>query len=94
MEKQLEQRRRFFHSGQPYLLEVRRRPENRLVLSGVIRNRSGARCAEFQNAYTPGDACGLPARIQYRPRPFLRLTFEEQPEGGEPPIPWLFEESA
>jgi hypothetical protein len=93
VETQLEQRRRFSHSGKLYSLETHRRPENPLVVSGVIRDRVGAKCADFQTTYAAGDASGIPTRIQYRPRSFLRLTFECQPEAVQPSIPWVFEES-
>jgi hypothetical protein len=93
LEKQLELRRRFFHSGKPYILELHRRPESPLTLSGIIRDTLGIRCSEFQTTYAPEDGSGLPARIQYRARSFLRLTFEWQPDAAQPPIPWVFEES-
>jgi hypothetical protein len=67
--------------------------EHPLVVSCVIRDQHGARCSEFQNTYAAGDGSGLPTRIQYRPRSFLRLTFESQPEAVQPPVPWVFEEA-
>jgi hypothetical protein len=91
--EQAEHRREFCHGGKTYTLETHRRPEEPLVVSCVIRDQHGARCSEFQNTYAAGDGSGLPTRIQYRPRSFLRLTFESQPEAVQPPVPWVFEEA-
>ncbi len=91
--KEPERLQTFSHNGKNYTLETRRHPDNPLLVSGLIRDHLGARCSEFQTTYAPGDGSGLPTRIQYRPRSFLRLTFEHQPEAVQPPIPWVFEES-
>jgi hypothetical protein len=84
----------FVHAGKVYLLETERRPDRPPILSGVIRDEAGARRSEFQATYESGDPSGLPVRIQYRPRSFLRLTFEAEPHSIHPAIPSVFEESA
>lgn len=82
--------RQFVHAGRQYQLTTHRRPEHPLDLEGVIRDLAGARLAEFRATYAAGDQSGLPARIEYRPRPFLRLTFEVEPEATQPVIPPVF----
>jgi len=85
----------FTHAGRGYWLETRRVPQRFLELAGTIHDQAGNRCAEFRTDYADGDPSGLPKRIEYRPRPFLRLTFEVEPESNQPPIPSVFpQESA
>lgn len=84
--------REFIHAGKQYQLTTRRRPERPLELDGVIRDLAGARHAEFRTAYAAGDESGLPTRIEYRPRSFLRLTFDVEPEATQPVIPPVFPE--
>jgi hypothetical protein len=84
--------RQFVHAGKLYQLTTRRRAERPLELDGVIRDLAGARHAQFRTAYAAGDASGLPVRIEYRPRSFLRLTFEVEPEATQPAIPLVFPE--
>jgi len=98
-------RREFLHAGRSYWLETRRPPQRPLELEGAIQDlsghdlsahdlsghdRSGARRAEFRTAYAPGDESGIPIRIEYRPRSFLRLVFEAELEATQPPIPSMF----
>ena len=59
-------------------------------MSGLCDYPTGAGRAEFRTAYAAGDPSGIPTRIEYRPRPFLRLTFEAQPEATQPVIPSVF----
>lgn len=88
-------RHEFTHAGKPYHLETRRHPQRPLELAGIIHNAAGARCAEFRTAYESGDESGIPIRIEYRPRSFLRLTFEAAREANQPPVPSMFgQESA
>lgn len=97
-ERQL--RRQFLHAGNLYWLETRRSAQNPLELEGKIFDLSGARRAEFKTVYAPGDDSGIPIRIEYRPRSFLRLTFQIEREATEPltqplthpPIPSVFPE--
>lgn len=88
------QRRKFTHAGKFYWLEVRRQPEHPLELAGAIHDLKGARRAEFRTAYAAGDKSGIPMRIEYRPRSFLRLTFEAELEATQPAIHSLFHEGA
>ena len=80
----------FVHAGKPYCLETRRPPGRPLELAGLIHDHGGKQCAEFRTAYAPGDPSGIPIRIEYRPRSFLRLSFEAEPEVNQPPIPSVF----
>lgn len=86
------QRRKFTHAGKFYWLETRRQPDHPLELDGAIYDLNGARRAEFRTAYAAGDESGIPMRIEYRPRSFLRLTFEAELEATQPAIHSLFEE--
>jgi hypothetical protein len=80
----------FLHAGKQYLLETRRRTGASGELDGLIRSASGRKCAEFRVAYAAGDNSGLPIRIEYWPRPFLRLIFEAGSETQAPPIHSLY----
>jgi len=87
-------RGRFMHAGKLYWLETHRHPQRSSEFSeeldGAIHNLSGARCAEFRTAYSTGDESGIPIRIEYRPRSFLRLTFEAERDATQPVIPSVF----
>jgi hypothetical protein len=83
-------RQRFLHAGKPYWLETRRIPEHPLELAGKIHDLAGARRAEFRTAYAAEDESGIPIRIEYRPRSFLRLTFLIEREATQPVIPSVF----
>ena len=83
-------RRQFMHAGKQYWLETRRSAENSSELAGAIHDLNGARCAEFRTIYAAGDESGIPIRIEYRPRSFLRLTFEAELEATLPTIPSVF----
>jgi hypothetical protein len=87
-------RRQFTHASKAYWLETRRHPDRPLELAGAIHDLAGARCAEFRTSYGAGDASGIPIRIEYRPRSFLRLTFEAAPEANQPPIPSVFQQES
>jgi len=86
-------RRQFLHAGKLYWLETRRQPQRASQagweLEGAIRGLDGARRAEFRTAYAAGDGSGIPIRIEYRPRSFLRLTFEAEAV-SQPAIPSMF----
>ena len=88
-------RRPFLHCGKPYVLETRRQPSHALgyELRGEIHNHEGVKCAEFRAGYSDGS--GIPCRIEYRPKSFLRLVFEvEPPAEGSSPIPSLLPQEA
>jgi hypothetical protein len=87
-------RRDFMHAGKLYRLETRRHQDHPCELAGTIHNTSGGRCAEFRTSYAPGDESGIPIRIDYRPRSFLRLTFEADLEANQPPVPSLFQQES
>ena len=86
--------RKFIHAGKFYWLETQRQPEHPLEIAGTIRDLNGARRAEFRTAYAAGDESGIPMRIEYRPRSFLRLTFEAELEATQPAIHSLFHQGA
>ncbi len=88
------QHRKFIHAGKFYWLETQRQPEHPLEIAGTIRDLNGARRAEFRTAYAAGDESGIPMRIEYRPRSFLRLTFEAELEATQPAIHSLFHQGA
>lgn len=67
-------RRPFLHAGKLYSLELRRRGANER--EGVIHGPSGVKLADFRVAYEAGDTSGLPVRIEYRAKPYLKLVFE------------------
>ena len=87
-------RREFTHAGKGYWLETRRHPQRPLELAGTIHDLAGNRTAEFHTAYSSGDPSGIPIRVDYRPRPFLRLTFEAELEATLPPIPSVFQKES
>lgn len=80
----------FVHAGKIHTLETRRMDGKSVELDGLIRDPSGAKTSEFRVHYAAGDASGLPIRIDYRAKSYLRLTFEEDRSSTQPPIPSLF----
>lgn len=80
----------FVHSRKCYSLETRCNPSRPLELFGEIRTSAGVKCSEFRATYRAGDDSGIPSRIEYHPRPFLRLTFELDASAAHPPIPSVF----
>lgn len=77
----------FLHNGKLYRLETKRDESG--ALDGTLIGDDGKKRAEFRTWYDAGDATGLPKRIEYKAKPYLRLTFEEVRE-GESPVPSLF----
>ena len=84
----------FAHAGKLYTLETRRHPKHPLEFSGGIRGENGKLCSEFRVAYADSQESRLPARIEYRPKPFLNLTFEIEPTSSPSAMPSVFEENA
>lgn len=80
---------RFFHASKQFVLEAKW-DVNDNELRGTIRSAEGHKLSEFRTRYAQGDASGVPVRIEYQPRSFLKLTFEADPEISTPPIPSLF----
>jgi len=60
-------------------------------MTGAIRDQSGAEIAQFSVWFDPADPSGIPNRIEFRARSFLRLTFESEPGLAAPQetLPWL-----
>jgi hypothetical protein len=83
-------RRPFVHAGKSYVLEGRWRGP--AELEGVIRDSRGTKSAEFRTTYAHADESGLPIRIEYRAKSFLRLVFEADNGAAQPPIRSLFSE--
>jgi len=81
----------FVHGGKSYWLEIRRHGPSELL--GVIRDADGRRSAEFRTAYAAGDLIGIPQRIEYQAKSYLRLVFEAEPHATQS-IPTLFPEDA
>ncbi|MEO8096942.1 MAG: hypothetical protein ABI811_04530 [Acidobacteriota bacterium] len=77
----------FLHNGKPY--ELRTKWHSTGVMDGEIRNDKGAKTTEFRTVYEAGDRSGLPLRIEYYARSYLRLTFETD-TSPQAPIPSLF----
>jgi hypothetical protein len=84
--------RPFVHAGKSFSLEVRWRGQTEL--DGVIRDGLGAKAAEFQTTYAPADQSGIPIRIEYRAKSFLRLVFQAEDGAARPPVRSLFAEEA
>jgi hypothetical protein len=84
----------FMHNGKQFLLETRRKLGAACEMSGVIRTNRGAKSAEFRTSYAAGDQGGLPIRIEYHPKSYLRLIFNSDGDATEFPIPTLFPEEA
>ncbi len=60
----------------------------------MIRDQNGAKCADFRVVDAPGDASGLPARIEYRAKPYLKLVFEADDRVERPNLKPLFTKEA
>lgn len=82
----------FVHNAKLYSLEIQRHGGAGASVAGQIRNSAGQKASEFRVFYEPGDESGIPTRIDYRPKSFLRLLFEPESAGTQPAIPSLFNE--
>jgi hypothetical protein len=60
-------------------------------MTGSIRDQSDAEISQFSVWFDPADPSGIPNRIEFRARSFLRLTFESEPgfTGDQGTLPWL-----
>jgi hypothetical protein len=83
----------FVHNGKLYSLEARRRPADAGELAGEIRNSHGQKSADFRTFCAPGDDSGIPIRIEYRAKSYLRLAFEFDPDSVQSQIAFLFPEA-
>ncbi len=81
----------FLHNGKLYDLQTNRNHEGEdfSSMSGAIRTPGGSRLSQFVVWFRKGDESGIPARIEFRPRSFLRLTFETAAASGEPVIQFM-----
>jgi hypothetical protein len=84
----------FVHNGKLYSLETHRRPAAAGERTGEIRNSHGQKSADFRTFYATGDDSGIPIRIEYRAKSYLRLVFEFEEESAQSPIASLFSEEA
>jgi hypothetical protein len=88
-------RRQFCHNGKFHELITEKHPvadsRTEIRMTGAIREHSGAEIAQFTLWFDTADPSGIPNRIEFRARSFLRLTFESEPgfTGAQPTLPWL-----
>jgi hypothetical protein len=85
-------RRPFLHAGKLYSLELRRRAEGER--EGLIRDQNGAKSADFRVFYAAGDPSGLPIRIEYRAKSYLKLVFDADDGAPQPNVTSLFAKEA
>jgi hypothetical protein len=80
-------RQEFVHNAKSYTLHSAISTSDGLShLSANILNQSGHKESEFSVWFEPGDPSGLPVRIDFRPRNFLRLVFEQDSDAGGPDL--------
>ena len=84
----------FIHNGKQFVLETRRKPGTATEMAGTIKTSLGVKAAEFRTAYAAGDGSGLPVRIDYHAKSYLRLTFTDEGGTTQVPIPTMFPEEA
>ena len=84
----------FMHNGKQFVLETRRRPGTATEMAGTIKTSLGVKAAEFRTAYAAGDGSGLPVRIDYHAKSYLRLTFTDEGGTTQISIPTMFPEEA
>jgi hypothetical protein len=88
-------RRQFFHNAKLHELitEKHHAADSPAAtrMTGSIRDQSGAEIAQFTVWFDPADPSGIPNRIEFRARSFLRLTFESEPgfARDQPTLDWL-----
>ncbi len=83
-------RSEFCHEGKLHQLIARKQGSS---MNGTILDPSGAKVNEFAVWLDPGDPSGIPNRIEFRARSFLRLTFEADPVAtqAQAALPWLID---
>lgn len=84
--------RPFVHAGKLYTLELRRRSANER--EGIIREQNGTKSADFRVAYAAADTGGLPVRIEYRAKSYLKLVFDADDGVVQPNLASLFSKEA
>ncbi len=81
-------RRPFVHAGKLFTLQLKRREAG--SFDGAIHGPAGAKLATFRVDYASGDRTGLPSRIEYRAKPYLKLVFEADDRAARPNMSSLF----
>ena len=84
----------FMHNAKLYdLRATSSAADGMTLLSGRIVEHAGEQGAHGESNFRvwsrPGDPSGLPARIEFRPRSFLRLVFEQDPAAAGPVLSCL-----
>lgn len=75
----------FMHNAKLYDLQTSMSPAGAMMLlTGHIVEQDSRSQSEFRVWFAPSDASGLPFRIEFRPRSFLRLVFEQDMAAGGP----------
>jgi hypothetical protein len=96
-------RRQFCHNGKLYTLITEKHrastasssevgdQRTAVRMTGSIHDPSGAEVCQFSAWFDPADPSGIPNRIEFRARSFLRLTFESEPgvTEAQTTLPWL-----
>jgi hypothetical protein len=94
-------RSQFCHNGEFCELVTERAPVSsssaspygsHVQMNGVILDRAGSKKSEFAIWIDLNDPSGLPTRIEFHARSYLRLTFEAQPASEAETLPWLLKE--
>jgi hypothetical protein len=71
--------RPFIHNGRIHLLRTERKESGQpgvALLEGWIRSPEGKHLSNFRVWFEKREQAGYPLRFEFRPRSFLRLTFE------------------
>jgi hypothetical protein len=97
-------RRKFCHNGKLYELITEKHrlsatssgetgdSRTAVRMTGAIHDPSGAEVSQFSVWFDAADPSGIPNRIEFRARSFLRLTFESEPGAAQGTLPWLIGE--
>ncbi len=80
----------FVHNARLYRLrtQLTRGPELTLMKAWMTEHDTEGP-SEFRVWFDPRDAAALPERIEFRPKSFLRLVFEQDPAATGPALPSL-----
>jgi hypothetical protein len=80
----------FVHNARLYSLRTRTAPSrDGMLLNGRVVEQGTNHESEFRVWFDPNDATGLPLRIEFRPKSYLHLVFEQDSTVGGPAIPSL-----
>jgi hypothetical protein len=80
LEKESSARRQFYHNGKLHELVTQKQllSPSSVRMTGAIRDPSRETICEFTVWFDPADPSGIPNRIEFRARSFLRLLFESE----------------